>query len=39
MLDRMWEAPTDKELEEEGYEAYIQENNLNVSGRSLTCGY
>jgi len=39
MLDRMWEAPTDKELEEEEYEAYIQENNLNVSGRSLTCGY
>jgi len=39
MLDRMWEAPTDKELEEEEYEAYIHENNLNVSGRSLTCGY
>lgn len=39
MLDRMWEAPTDKELEKEEYEAYIHENNLNVSGRSLTCGY
>jgi predicted phage terminase large subunit-like protein len=39
MLDKMWEAPTDKELEEEEYEAYIKENNLNDAGRSVTCGY
>ena len=39
MLDRMWEAPTDKELEEEEYEAYIKENNWNNSGRSAICGY
>jgi hypothetical protein len=35
----MWEAPTDKELEEEEYEAYIKENNWNASGRSAICGY
>jgi predicted phage terminase large subunit-like protein len=39
MLDKMWEAPTDKELQEEEYEAYIKENNLSDAGRSVTCGY
>ena len=39
MLDKMWEAPTDKELEEEEYAAYIQENNQGDAGRSVTCGY
>ena len=39
MLDKMWEAPTDKELEEEEYAAYIQENNWGDIGRSATCGY
>jgi predicted phage terminase large subunit-like protein len=39
MLDRMWEAPTEKELQEEEYVAYIQDNNWNDSGRSLICGY
>jgi len=40
MLDKMWEAPTEKELEEEEYEAYIRENNsVNSSGRSAVCGY
>jgi predicted phage terminase large subunit-like protein len=39
MLDRMWEAPTEKELEEEEYEAYIRESNVVDSGRSAVCGY
>ena len=39
MLDRMWEAPTEKELEEEEYEAYKAENNGAYQGRSVTCGY
>ena len=39
MLDRMWEAPTEKELEDEEYEAYKAENNADAQGRSLTCGY
>jgi predicted phage terminase large subunit-like protein len=39
MLDRMWEAPTEKEIEEEEYEAYIRESNVVDSGRSAVCGY
>ncbi|CAB4132874.1 Archaeophage PsiM2, terminase large subunit [uncultured Caudovirales phage] len=39
MLDRMWEAPTEKEIEEEEYEAYIRDNNVVDSGRSAVCGY
>jgi len=39
MLDRMWEAPTEKELEEEEYEAYIRDNNGAHVGRSAICGY
>ena len=39
MLDKMWEAPTVEELEEEEYEAYIKQNNWNDSGRSAICGY
>jgi predicted phage terminase large subunit-like protein len=39
MLDRMWEAPTEKEFEKEEYEAYIRESNVVDSGRSAICGY
>ena len=39
MLDRMWEAPTEKELEEEEYGLMIRENMSNNQGRSTTCGY
>jgi len=39
MLDKMWEAPTEKEIEKEEYEAYIRENNAVDSGRSAVCGY
>jgi len=39
MLDKMWEAPTEKELEEEEYAAYISENNYGNEGRSTVCGY
>ena len=39
MLDKMWEAPTEKEIEEEEYEAYIRENNAVDLGRSAICGY
>jgi len=39
MLDKMWEAPTDEEVEEEEYEAYIKENEYFEQGRSVTCGY
>jgi len=39
MLDRMWEAPTEKELEEEEYGAYVRENNVVDLGRSTICGY
>ena len=39
MLDKMWEAPTEKELNEEEYEAFIRESNVVDSGRSTVCGY
>ena len=39
MLDKMWEAPTEKELDEEEYEAFIRESNVVDSGRSTVCGY
>ena len=42
MLDRMYEAPTEKEAEEEEYAAYIQENQQGLAtqgGRSAICGY
>ena len=39
MLDRMWEAPSDKEVEAEEYEVYKQDNQGADSGRSATCGY
>jgi predicted phage terminase large subunit-like protein len=39
MLDKMWEAPTEAELEAEEYEAYVQENNAGHTGRSAICGY
>jgi predicted phage terminase large subunit-like protein len=40
LLDRMWEAPSDKEVEDEEYEAYIRENEgASMTGRSAICGY
>ena len=39
MLDKMWDAPTEKEVEAEEYEAYVRENNAVDSGRSAVCGY
>jgi len=39
MLDRMWEAPSEKELEEEEYEAFVRDSNVLDSGRSAICGY
>jgi predicted phage terminase large subunit-like protein len=39
MLDRMWEAPTEKEAEEEEYRTYVSESNGVDSGRSSICGY
>ena len=39
MLDKMWEAPTEKEIEAEEYESYVRENNSVDSGRSFICGY
>ena len=40
MLDKMWEAPTEKEIQEEEYEAFIQESNIGADqGRSIVCGY
>jgi len=39
MLDRMWEAPTEKELKSEEYDAFIKESNVVDSGRSIVCGY
>lgn len=39
MLDRMWEAPTEKEAEEEEYWTYVSESNGVDSGRSSICGY
>jgi predicted phage terminase large subunit-like protein len=39
MLDRMWEAPTDKEVEAEEYDAYVRDNQGANDGRSVTCGY
>ena len=39
MLDRMWEAPTEKEIEKEEYEAYIRDSNVVDLGRSAVCGY
>jgi hypothetical protein len=39
MLDKMWEAPSEKELEEEEYEAFVRDSNVVDSGRSTVCGY
>ena len=39
MLDRMWEAPTEKEAEEEEYRTYVSEGIGVDSGRSSICGY
>ena len=39
MLDKMWEAPTDKEIEKEEYEVYKRDNQMMDEGRSATCGY
>jgi len=41
MLNMMWEAPTDKEVEEEEYEAYrrLNEESDGNLGRSTVCGY
>ena len=39
MLDRMWEAPTEKEAEEEEYRTYMSESIDVDSGRSSICGY
>lgn len=40
MLDKMWEAPSEKEVEDEQYEAYIQDNQSSMEqGRSTVCGY
>ena len=39
MLDKMYEAATDKEVEEEEYGLFLKENNMNELGRSATTGY
>ena len=39
MLDKMWEAPSDKEIEEEEYVAYKRDNDLMDAGRSTVTGY
>jgi predicted phage terminase large subunit-like protein len=39
MLDKMWEAPSERELEEEEYEAFVRDSNVVDSGRSTVCGY
>ena len=39
MLDRMTEAPTDKEFEEEEYRTYMSDNGAQDIGRSVTTGY
>ena len=39
MLDKMWEAPSDAEVESEEYEAYKRDNNQMEEGRSLVTGY
>lgn len=39
MLDRMWEAPTEKEAEEEEYRTYMSDSLGVDSGRSSICGY
>jgi predicted phage terminase large subunit-like protein len=38
MLDKMWEAPTLKELDEEEYEAFLKDSDIE-DGRSETTGY
>jgi predicted phage terminase large subunit-like protein len=39
MLDRMWEAPTEKEIIEEEYSLMKAESQTSHEGRSLVCGY
>ena len=39
MLDRMTEAPTEKEFEEEEYRTYMSDNGAHNIGRSVTTGY
>ena len=38
LLDKMWEAPTDLEVEDEEYEAFLKTDNAD-SGRSVVTGY
>ena len=39
MLDKMWEAPTSKEVEDEEYEAYVASRQDATEGRSAITGY
>ena len=40
MLDRMWEAPTEQEAEQDEYDEFVANNKLsNEDGRSAVCGY
>lgn len=39
MLDKMWEAPTSKEVEDEEYEAYVASRQDPMEGRSAITGY
>ena len=39
MLDRIIEAPTKEEMEDEEYEHELEESGLNEEGRSEICGY
>ena len=40
MLDRMWEAPTEVETEDEEYRLMLRKHNVeSISGRSQTTGY
>jgi hypothetical protein len=39
MIDRMWEAPTEAELEEESYLDFIAQTGTSGEGRSNVTGY
>ena len=39
MLDKIIEAPTKEEMEDEEYEHELEESGLNEEGRSEICGY
>ena len=39
ILDKLMEAPTSKELDDEEYQIELEESEINEQGRNAICGY